>query len=80
MVELMTQMSRQLSALNIQQATTKKPNAFLLVSARKSKVNETVTYDIQQAVADVVAAIDNFCDNRVCVLCQLYFNSLDLTP
>ena len=30
MIELMTQMSRQLSALNIQQATTKKQNALLL--------------------------------------------------
>ena len=39
MVELMTQMSRQLSALNIQQATTKKQNALLLVSARKAKVD-----------------------------------------
>ena len=36
--------------------------------------------DIQQAVADVVAAPDSFCDTRVCVLCQFYFNSLDLTP
>ena len=42
MVELMTQMSRQLSALNIQQATTKEQNALLLVSARKTKVDETV--------------------------------------
>ena len=42
MVQLMTQMSRQLSALNIKQATTKKQNAMLLVSARKAKVDETV--------------------------------------
>ena len=42
MVQLMTQMSRQYSALNIQQATTKKQNAMLLVSARKAKEDETV--------------------------------------
>ena len=36
--------------------------------------------DIQQAVADVVVAPDNFCDNRVCVLCRLYFDSFYLTP
>ena len=38
----MTRMSRQLSALNIQLATTNKQNALLLVSARKAKVDETV--------------------------------------
>ena len=42
MVQLMTQMSRQLSALNIQQAVTKKQNALLLVSVRKARVDETV--------------------------------------
>ena len=34
---------------------------------------------IQQTVEDVVVALDNFCDNGVCVLCQLYFNSLYFT-
>ena len=38
-----------------------------------------LTY-IQQTVADVVASTDNFFDNGVCVLSQLFFNSLDLTP
>ena len=42
MVELMTQMARQLSALNLQKATTKKQNALLLASAWKGRVDDTV--------------------------------------
>ena len=34
---------------------------------------------IQQTVEDVVVALDNFCDNRVCFLCQFYLNSLYFT-
>ena len=42
MVALMTQMARQLSSLNLQQATTKKQNALLLASARKGRIDDTV--------------------------------------
>ena len=42
MVQLMTQISRQLSALNIHQAVTKKQNPLLLISVRKVRVDETV--------------------------------------
>ena len=42
MVEMMTQMARQMATQNIQQTVTKKQNAMLLVSARKARVDESV--------------------------------------
>ena len=43
MVEMMTQMARQLSSLTLQQKLTKKQNAVLLASARKARVDESVS-------------------------------------
>ena len=43
MVEMMTQMARQLSSLTIQQKLSKRQNAVLLASARKARVDESVS-------------------------------------
>ena len=43
MVEMMTQMARQLSSLTIQQKLSKRQNAVLLASARKARVDELVS-------------------------------------
>ena len=43
MVEMMTQMARQLSSLTIQKKLSKKQNAVLLASARKARVDEFVS-------------------------------------
>ena len=57
MVQFITQIYRQLSALNIRQSVTKKQNPLLLIIVRKARVDETVgnMYLVVHVVEPVVA-------------------------